>query len=339
MTGDLLTKTVHRTVTNISAGGTYRAHVQAPPGFSVRVRPQEFHIGKGQSKTFEVTISHVSAPAAEWRFGSLTFRDDRGSCGPEPDCREGEADRIRSFGDRRRRGRGLGLNRPGFRLQRTIHAGRARIVGTVPGLLSEHSGRSGQSVQLRCGRRRSRNVQLPTAGRHDICAVVTVDAYVDGAHDLDLYLFYCPPDPLANCELVDVSFTFTSEERVSVDLPEVDDPSTDADGYFLFVHAFETEGGTPASIFSFDWAGERRRGQYGRHRGPERHDRWRRHGERELVRLAHRRSRKASRRDLAQQRHGPLGVTSVNVANDGDAGYDDLCAVLPPGFLRALMSE
>ena len=46
-------------------------------------------LAKGQSKTFEVTITHVSAPAGEWRFGSLTFRDGDGPCGPEPDRREG----------------------------------------------------------------------------------------------------------------------------------------------------------------------------------------------------------------------------------------------------------
>ena len=72
------TKTIHRTVTNVGPAGTYRAHVTPPPGFSVQVSPQQFHIGKGQSKTFEVTISHVSAPAFEWRFGSLTFRDGNG---------------------------------------------------------------------------------------------------------------------------------------------------------------------------------------------------------------------------------------------------------------------
>ena len=35
---------------------------------------------------------------------------------------------------------------------------------------------------------------------------------------------------------------------------------------------------------------------------------------------------------------GPLGVTSVNIANDGDAGYDDLCAAVA-GALRALTSD
>jgi len=32
-------------------------------------------LGKGQSATYEVTITNVSAPVDEWRFGSLTWRD------------------------------------------------------------------------------------------------------------------------------------------------------------------------------------------------------------------------------------------------------------------------
>ena len=35
------------------SGGTYRAHVTAPPGFSVLVSPQQFDLAKGASKTFE----------------------------------------------------------------------------------------------------------------------------------------------------------------------------------------------------------------------------------------------------------------------------------------------
>ncbi len=45
----------------------------------------------------------------------------------------------------------------------------------------------------------------------------TYDQYADGEHDFDLYLFYCPADPNLPCPFVDGSFSFTSDEQVSVD--------------------------------------------------------------------------------------------------------------------------
>ena len=154
--------------------------------------------------------------------------------------------------------------------------------------------------------------------------------YADGAHDLDLYLFYCPPDPAALATLVDVSFTFTSDERVSVDLPEVDDPSTDADAYVLFVHAFETEGGAPASVFAFDWAANVDEGNMDGHRDPRAQSIGQhRHGGRQLGRLADRRGEKQVGAISHNDATGPLGVTSVNVANDGDAGLRRLVRAAP----------
>ncbi len=74
------TITVMRTVRadGKSPKRTYTAEVAAPPGYEVTVSPSTFVIGAGGTQTFEVTITNVSAPAGEWRFGSLTWKDKSG---------------------------------------------------------------------------------------------------------------------------------------------------------------------------------------------------------------------------------------------------------------------
>ncbi|MBV6449907.1 MAG: hypothetical protein MHPDNHAH_00620 [Anaerolineales bacterium] len=71
------TKTVIRTVTSVANGGgkvTYKAKVVAPAGFKVTVSPSTIKLGPGESATFSVTVTNVSAPIGEWRFGSLTWK-------------------------------------------------------------------------------------------------------------------------------------------------------------------------------------------------------------------------------------------------------------------------
>jgi hypothetical protein len=73
--------TVQRTVTSVareSGWRTYNVSVDAPPGYAVSVSPSTFSLKSGQSVTFDVTITNVSAPAGEWRFGSLTWNDATG---------------------------------------------------------------------------------------------------------------------------------------------------------------------------------------------------------------------------------------------------------------------
>ena len=326
------TKTVRRTVTNVGKAGTYRAHVKAPPGFDVQVTPRQFHIGKGESQTFEVTFTHVSAPANEWRFGSLTLRDGNhvvrspiavrakliefDPAAIDDEGPEGSASIDLAFGYN-------GPYTPG------VHGLSEPFLTYVPNIPDDPDdtfdfGAGGPSEVI--------TYAFPLPAGTTYAQWSLFDAYVDGAHDLDLYLFYCPPDPAAPCDLVDQSFTFTSEERVSVDLPEVDDPASPFDAYILFVHAFQTDGGAPASIFAFDWAANVDEGNM-EATGPASASiggtgtvdvSW--SGlptgvaEKQVGAISH------------NDGTGPLGVTSINVANDGDAGYDDFCAVLPPGF-------
>lgn len=76
------TKTVTRTVTSVakeSGWRTYRANVVAPPGYTVSVSPSTIRLKKGQSATFSVTVTNVSGPLGQWRFGSLTWREMDGN--------------------------------------------------------------------------------------------------------------------------------------------------------------------------------------------------------------------------------------------------------------------
>ena len=73
------TQTIKRTVTNVAyhGNGVYEAHVNAPEGFDVTVYPSSLHLSKGESATYEVTITNVSAPAGEWFFGDLAWVQKR----------------------------------------------------------------------------------------------------------------------------------------------------------------------------------------------------------------------------------------------------------------------
>lgn len=74
-------QTVQRTVTSVAkekGWRTYNVSVDAPPGYEVTVSPSSIRLKRGQTATFEVTITNVDAPIGEWRFGSLTWSDKNG---------------------------------------------------------------------------------------------------------------------------------------------------------------------------------------------------------------------------------------------------------------------
>ncbi len=67
--------TVTRTITNVSGRRlTTRARVEEPEGFSVDVSPSAVRLAPGASTTVDITVTNNSAPADEWRFGSLTWK-------------------------------------------------------------------------------------------------------------------------------------------------------------------------------------------------------------------------------------------------------------------------
>ncbi len=75
------TQTVTRTVTSVAQENgwrTYTPEIHAPAGYSVTVSPSSFKLKKGQSATYQVTITNDSASIGEWRFGSLTWHEKTG---------------------------------------------------------------------------------------------------------------------------------------------------------------------------------------------------------------------------------------------------------------------
>ena len=68
-------QTVIRTVTSVADKKvTFRPTVKAPQGYSVVVSPDKLVLDPGDSATFTVTITNVSAPLGEWRFGEMTWK-------------------------------------------------------------------------------------------------------------------------------------------------------------------------------------------------------------------------------------------------------------------------
>ena len=66
-------------MTSVTSGThrvTYRAHVQAPSGYKVKVSPSTIRLRGGESATFTVTVTNKSGPVEAWRFGSLTWKGE-----------------------------------------------------------------------------------------------------------------------------------------------------------------------------------------------------------------------------------------------------------------------
>ncbi len=73
-------QTVTRTVTSVAPGKrTFKASVDAPAGYEVKVSPSSFKLKTGQSLTYEVTVTNVSAAPDTWVFGSLTWEEKTGN--------------------------------------------------------------------------------------------------------------------------------------------------------------------------------------------------------------------------------------------------------------------
>jgi subtilisin family serine protease len=74
--------TVKRTVTSVaedSGNRTYTVSVVEPDGYDISVSPSSFSLKSGESRSYEVTITNVSAPIGVFRFGSLTWNEGSGS--------------------------------------------------------------------------------------------------------------------------------------------------------------------------------------------------------------------------------------------------------------------
>lgn len=75
-------QTVQRTVISVAKDKGWREYavsINAPDGYLVTVEPSTIRLKSGDLATYDVTVTNVSAPVGEWRFGSLTWIDKTGN--------------------------------------------------------------------------------------------------------------------------------------------------------------------------------------------------------------------------------------------------------------------
>ena len=245
------TQTVRRTVTNVAfrGNGRYEAHVNAPEGFEVTVHPSKLRLSQGESATYEVTITNVSAPAGAWFFGDITWVQKKNKkrnrfevripvavkataiIAPEEVAStgsDGNAEFDVTFGYDGPYTAGVhGIADPGLTLVPLVDDPTNNFVFLGPGV---------EIAFL---------AELPPGTAH--ARFSTFNEYTEGNDDVDLYLYYCPE---FSCSQIDASTNFDSNEEVGVTFP-LNDPNID-DPYLVFTHAFEIEGGTGQGIL-FDW--------------------------------------------------------------------------------------
>jgi subtilisin family serine protease len=244
--GELVgTRTIRRTVTNVGPAAKYQVGVKTPPDFKVLVNPKSFTLGQGQSASYEVTITNDRAPPGVWRFGQLEWKDNKGHVVRSPIA--ANAKLIVAPADIA----GTGAN--GATSFEVTFGYNGSYTPGAHGLESPFL--SQQSVEddpdntfdfLGPGETLAYLQEIPAGNVYAQWSLF--DAYTDGNHDLDVYLFYCPE---LECTQVDVSLGATSEERVSVNFP-LNDPAID-DPYALIVHGFATERRRTAQFVLFDW--------------------------------------------------------------------------------------
>jgi len=241
------TKTIRRTVTNVGPYATYEVAVTKPPGFQVQVNPRSLRLHRGESKSYEVTFTNVDAPQGEWRFGRLAWRDDEGHVVRSPIAVNAKLVSVP--------GEIVGEGADGstsfdvaFGYTGPYTAGAHGLVEPfLTGFVVEDDPFDSFDFDFGPDEPIVYFADLPPGTTYAQWSLF--DAYNDNpTHDIDLYLFYCPD---FFCTQIDQSFTFTSNERVSVRLP-LSDPTID-DPYIVFAHGFETAGGADATSILFDW--------------------------------------------------------------------------------------
>ncbi|MEM1263038.1 MAG: S8 family serine peptidase [Pseudomonadota bacterium] len=255
-------QTVTRTVTNVafSGNGQYKAVVEAPEGFDVHVSPSTLHLARGESATYEVTVTNVTAPPGEWRFGSLTW--------------------VQEFGGSKKRKKRRKNRGPRFEVRIPMAVNATALVAPAQVDVAGTQGAAEFDITFGYNGAYAANVhglsdsaltlvpvaqdpdqsfsfnepglgfaffaELPEGTAHARWSLF--NEYGDGNHDLDMYLYYCP-DFL--CTQIDASTNVDSNEEVNVTLPLTDPNITDP--YLVFIHGFAVEDGVEANTLMFDW--------------------------------------------------------------------------------------
>ncbi|MEO0578955.1 MAG: hypothetical protein AAFZ58_09715, partial [Pseudomonadota bacterium] len=245
-------QTVTRTVTNVAfrGNGVYKAHVEAPEGFDVTVHPAELHLAQGESATYEVTITNVSAPPGEYRFGSLTWVQEarRKNRPPRFEVRSPIAVNataiIAPAAVAGTGSDGSSSFEITFGYNGDYTAGVHGINTATPFLFTVEDDPGNSFAFFGPGTTIAFLEEFPAGTAY--AQFDTFNEYTTGNDDVDLYLYYCPN---LSCTLIDSSGNVDSREQVSVLFP-MNDPAID-DPYLIFAHGFNTEGGAPADGILF----------------------------------------------------------------------------------------
>ncbi len=244
-------QTVTRYVTNVGKKGSrYEVSVQSPPGYRTVVRPASLWLAPGQTKRYRVTFTNRNAPPGEWRFGSLTWTDNKKHEVRSPIALRGQAvvapDEIQGTGES-----GSDSFDVTFGYNGMYAAGAHGLVEPflTPVPVEDDPV---NSFDFSFGADEPLVYLLEAPPGAAALEFSTFNAYNDNpGHDLDLYVFYCP-DFL--CTQVGASLNGGSDESVRIPFP-ANDPAID-DPYAVFVHGYNTAGGAPATSIFFDWTVE-----------------------------------------------------------------------------------
>ena len=232
-------RTVTRRVTNTGAAGQYTVAVEAPPGIDVTVNPSTLTLGSGETGSYAVTLSRVSAAPRAWVYGALNWS------GPSQSVRSPLAIRPDLFAapfDV------VGTGATGS-LSFDVEFGyTGAYSATFTGLsapvifaatVADDQGATYEQVPLDGTLpasiwRTPRNA-IVTTSTDTFMRFALFDENTSGDDDLDLYVYYCPtPD---SCDAPLFSGRFDSNERIDIRLPKIGE-------YLVDVHGFDTEAAT-----------------------------------------------------------------------------------------------
>ena len=230
-------QTVRRTVTNVGGRtATYTAHINAPAGINVEVKPSTFTIAPGASRTFQVTFARVDSRLDRYGFGSLTWSDGQHSVRSPIVIRSGPLAAPTELADA-----GGTLNyRIAFGYSGPF-AAHAR--GLVPARTYDRTVQDDPVNEINTALATGNGisvVEVSVPAGSTLARFSLFDANTDGDDDLDLYVFNSDGSFVAG------STTFTSDEEVNL-------PNPQPDRYLVVIHGFETDG--PSARFTlFTWS-------------------------------------------------------------------------------------
>lgn len=238
-------RSVTRRVRNVSDNAeSFTATLVAPAGIAAVVSPPTLSVAAGQTAEFTVTMTHLSGPLDQWRFGSLTWEgSDHTVYTPlavRPISVTAPA-QITAFGPSGTLAFDVefgytGSYAPGvhgLRLPLVVNG----FVDRDPTKTFSFRTTGGVTAHL---------IDVPAAQAYARFALF--DALTDGNDDLDMYVYYCPDN--VNCTKVGESGNATSEEEFNLLVPA-------AGRYAVLVHGFETDqvaGGPGANYTLLAWA-------------------------------------------------------------------------------------